>query len=231
LSSQDKPLFDHAVAALRGDVAAAAATLTNDPRVRQTYQRSIAAFVRDLEARVAQGTLTWRQAAEQAHEMRNATLELLRGRSSPIGRALAEQMKAKGRTLNELVAKYTLAKFGPNARFDQLSAAQKEAVYAEIVQAAGRSNPRVNAQMLRWSRAGRGLIVLSLAVSVYNVATSDTPVETAGKEVVVTGAGIGGGAAGGAIAGLACGPGAPVCVTIGVFVGAAAAALGADWLF
>lgn len=39
-----------------------------------------------------------------------------------------------------------------------------------------------------------------------------------------TGAGIGGGA----IAGLACGPGAPVCITIGAFVGGAVAALGVD---
>ena len=74
-----------------------------------------------------------------------------------------------------------------------------------------------------------GIIVLSLAVSVYNVATSDTPVETAGHEGAIIGAGIGGGIAGGALAGLACGPGAPACVTIGAFVGGALAAFGVDW--
>jgi hypothetical protein len=37
--------------------------------------------------------------------------------------------------------------------------------------------------------------------------------------------------AGGAAAGLACGPGAPVCVAVGVFVGGALAALGADFAF
>lgn len=45
------------------------------------------------------------------------------------------------------------------------------------------------------------------------------------KEIVITGAGIGG-IAGGALAGLACGPGAPVCVTVGAFVGGALAAFG-----
>jgi len=37
--------------------------------------------------------------------------------------------------------------------------------------------------------------------------------------------------AGGAAAGMICGPGAPVCVTIGVFVGGVAAVLGADFTF
>ena len=52
---------------------------------------------------------------------------------------------------------------------------------------------------------------------------------------MVLGGGFAGGAAGGAIAGLACGPGAPICVTLGVFVGGALGALGADvsfgWFF
>ena len=73
--------------------------------------------------------------------------------------------------------------------------------------------------MLRWSRAGRGLVALSIAVAVYNIATADDPMRQTGREVAVTGGGLAGGATGGALAGLACGPGAPVCVTIGVFVG------------
>ena len=40
-----------------------------------------------------------------------------------------------------------------------------------------------------------------------------------------------GGAAGGALAGLACGPGVPLCVTVGVYVGGALGALGADYSF
>lgn len=231
LANHDKTLFDNAVAALRGDVAAAAATLTNDSAVRQAYQRTIEAVVADLQQKVRTGTLTWTQAAEQANEIRNVTMETARVRSSPVGRALAEQIKSKGKTLNELIAKYTIAKFGPEAQFNSLTVAEKELIYGEIVAAASRSNPRVNASMLRWSRAGRGLIFLSLAVSVYNVANADDKVAAAGHEAAVTGAGIAGGMAGGALAGLACGPGAPVCVTIGAFVGGAAAAFGVDFFF
>jgi len=98
--------------------------------------------------------------------------------------------------------------------------------YAEIVKSAGKSNPRVTASMKNFSRAGKGLIFLSVALSVYNVATAEDKVGAAKREVAVTAAGIAGGVAGGALAGLACGPGAPVCVTIGAFVGGGLAAFG-----
>jgi hypothetical protein len=230
-TSIEKARFENVVVAFQGDIATAAAILTRDPQVRGAYQRTITAFVADLRQKVNSGQMTWRQAAEEAQQVRNQTMEMVRNRSTPVGRALAEQLKAKGKTLNELIAKYTLEKFGQNARFDALTVAQKEVVYAEIVSAASRSNPRVNAQMLRWSRYGRGLVLLSVAVSVYTVATSETPGATAGREIAITGAGIAGGMAGGAIAGLACGPGAPVCVTIGAFVGGALAALGMGSIF
>ncbi len=45
------------------------------------------------------------------------------------------------------------------------------------------------------------------------------------------GGGIAGGIAGGAAAGLVCGPGAPVCVGIGAFVGGALAAFGVSLFF
>jgi hypothetical protein len=81
------------------------------------------------------------------------------------------------------------------------------------------------------SRSGRGLLVLAVGISVYNIATAQDKVDAAGRESAVTGASIAGGMAGGALAGLACGPGAPVCVTLGAFIGGAAAAMGVDYLW
>jgi len=158
-------------------------------------------------------------------------MEIIRGRSTPVGRAMAEQLKSEGRTLNELIARKTQQIHGNNAVFNQLTPAQQNTVYGEIVRSSGRSNPRISAMMRRLSYAGRGLIVLSIALSVYTVATSDDKVDAAGRELAVTGAGIGGGIAGGAIAGLACGPGAPVCVTVGAFVGGALAAFGVSMIW
>lgn len=51
------------------------------------------------------------------------------------------------------------------------------------------------------------------------------------KEGAVLGGGLLGSVAGGAAAGLACGSGAPVCVTVGVFVGGVMFAVGAEITF
>ncbi|MFB4356848.1 hypothetical protein RBJ15_11305 [Pantoea sp. BS_4] len=129
-------------------------------------------------------------------------------------------MKSSGKTLNELVAKKATSLFGPKTNFASLSEVQKNQVYASIVESAGKSNPSVNLKMLQLSRAGKGLIVLSLAISVYEIYTAENKVAETGKQIAINGAGI----AGGALAGVVCGPGAPVCVLIGGFVGGALAA-------
>ncbi|GGD25576.1 hypothetical protein GCM10011513_23880 [Franconibacter daqui] len=72
--------------------------------------------------------------------------------------------------------------------------------------------------------AGKGLIVLSIAISVYEIYTAENKISETGRQIAINGAGIAGAAASGAIAGLMCGPGAPVCVLIGGFVGGALAA-------
>ena len=220
--------FEHAISVLQAELANVGAHLSLDASARSAYARQVAAMADELRREVVAGRLTWQQAAAQAQEARNAIMEVIRARSTPVGRAMAEQLKREGRTLNALVARKTVQLHGAAATFEHLTVAQQNAVYAEIVKAAGRSNPRVTTTMARLSRAGRGLLVLSVAISVYSIATSDDPVRATGRELAVTGAGIGGGIAGGALAGLACGPGAPVCVTVGAFVGGALAAFGVD---
>lgn len=223
--------FESIVQGLEAEIANAGAHITIDAATRQAYSRQIKAMADELRNQVNSGRLTWSQAASEAQEARNAIMEIVRSRSTPIGRAMAEQLKREGKTLNELIARKTSQMFGPNANFTRLSPSQQNAVYAEIIKSAGKSNPRVTAMMRRLSRAGRGLIVLSVALSVYQVITADDKVSAAGRELTVTGAGIAGGIAGGALAGLACGPGAPVCVTVGAFVGGALAAFGVDSLW
>jgi hypothetical protein len=226
----DRQAFEEAVRVLRADITTAAAAVTWDANVREQYRRMIAELVHELEGEVRSGHLTWREAAERAAQARNDTMELLRLRSTPAGRAMAEAMKAQGRTLNELIAKRTTELF-PGRDFAALSEAEASEVYAAVVAGAARSRPAVNMMLLRASRAARGLLVLSLAVSVYNIATAEDHWAAARQEAAVTGAGIAGGMAGGALAGLACGPGAPVCVTVGAFIGGAVAAFGVDFAF
>lgn len=187
LDTDGSDKFESAMNALQGDVSAAAARLSVDPRLRLEYSKRIKEMSADL-------------------------------------RAKAERLKSEGKTLNELVAKKAKALFGPQANFNSLSEIQKNQIYAGIVESAGKSNPQVNMKMMQLSRIGRGLIVLSIAISVYEIYTADDKVSESGRQIAINGAGIAGAAAGGAMAGLMCGPGAPVCVLIGGFVGGALAA-------
>lgn len=223
--------FDSAIRGLEAEIANAGAHLVIDGEARSTYAKLVRGMSDDLAGQVKAGRLTWAQAAEQANESRNAIMDVIRSRSTPVGRAMAEQMKAQGLTLNALIARNTTQLFGKEASFPQLSAAQQNTVFAEIVHSAGKSNPRVTANLAKLNRFGRGLLVVSIGISVYTVATSDDKLAAAGREAAVTGGGIAGGIAGGALAGLACGPGAPACVTVGAFVGGALAAFGIDWLW
>jgi hypothetical protein len=227
----DRTLFESAVQALQAQAANLGAHLELDAAARRTYNAQVQAAADQLRRDALAGRISWREAAQQAQETRNALMELVRQRSTPVGRARAQQLKSEGRTLNELVARKTQQLFGPRADFNTLTTAQRNQVYAEVVSAAGRSNPRVDQAMRRLGRAGRGLLFASLALSVYEVAVAEDKLSAAGREVAVTGAGIAGGIAGGALAGLACGPGAPVCVTVGAFVGGALAAFGVDALW
>nr|MDC2855380.1 hypothetical protein [Ningiella sp. W23] len=112
---------------------------------------------------------------------------------------------------------------------------QKNQVYLEIIESSGRPRPAVNSAAQKYTKLGRGLLLVTLGVAVYNIAVADDKAKATAREGVVIGGGFAGGAAGGVLAGLACGPGAPVCVTVGVFVGGALGALGADvsfgWFF
>ena len=227
----DRDLFESTIRALEAEIANIGAHLTIDSAARRAYTQQIWAMADELRSQATAGRITWAEAARQAQETRNAMMEIVRSHSTPVGRAMAEQLKSEGRTLNELVARKTQQLFGANAEFGRLTPAQQNAVYADIEKAAGRSNPRVSAAMRTAGRAGRGLIVLSVALSVYTIATAEDRVEATKRELVVTGAGIGGGIAGGALAGLACGPGAPVCVAVGAFAGGALAALGVDFFW
>jgi hypothetical protein len=228
---RDRTAFESVVQALEAEIANVGTHLAIDTAARAAYARQIQAMADDLRMQASSGKITWAEAVSRAQETRNLIMEVMRGRSTPVGRALAESLKREGRTLNELVARKTTQLYGRNASFPRLSAAQQNAVYAEIVRSAGKSNPRITLAMQRLAPAARGLLVLSIGLSVYTVMTADNKAAAASRELAVTGAGIAGGIASGALAGLVCGPGAPVCATVGAFVGGALAALGVDYLW
>lgn len=231
MPTDDRAAFESAIQGLEAELANVGVHLSVDARAREVYAAQIRVMADELRMEATNGRTTWADAAARAQETRNLVMDTIRGRSTPVGRAIAQSLKREGKSLNELIARKTGQLFGPAANFSRLPASAQNRVYAEIVKSAAKSNPQVTATMRRLSRAGRGLVFLSVALSAYEIATADDKLRAASRELTVTGAGIGGGIAGGAIAGLACGPGAPVCVTIGAFVGGAVAALGVDLLW
>ncbi len=77
---------------------------------------------------------------------------------------------------------------------------------------------------MQLSRLGKGLVVPSIAISVYEIYTAENKVSESGRQIAIN-------AAGCVMAGLMCGPDAPVCVLIGGFVSGAFAVweMGSVW--
>jgi hypothetical protein len=227
----DEEAFENAIKSLEAAAASVGMHLEIDSTARRIYAREIKAMSDNLRREVARGKLTWARAAEQAQATRNVVMQLTRSHTTPIARAFAERKKAEGRGLNALVAEKTAKLFGKNAIFAKLTSSQQNRVFAEIVASAGRSQPTITRNVQRLSYLGRSVILLSLALSTYNVLTAANRSGALKRELLTTTAGIGGSITAGALAGLACGPGAPVCVTIGAFVGGALAAFGAGFIW
>ena len=228
--TDDEILFDRTMQSMEAQITSAGAHLAIDSKARLTYTIEIKRMSNRLRADAIAGRVSWADAAREAQETRNLIMEVIRARSTPVGRALAQRMKAKGYSLNQLIAE-TVQMHGDKALFSSLSNAQQNAIYASIVKSAGNSRAEVTHAMTRVSYAGRGVLFLALALSIYQIATAENKVAAFKKELAINGAGVAGGIAGGALAGLACGPAAPICVTVGAFVGGAFAALGTSYIW
>jgi len=225
----DRSLLEGSLSQMESAALNFAQRFINDGKVRMSYINQIRKLAQEFRAKVISGAITADEAAKQVQEIRNQILETQRLRTSDIGKAIAVKLKKTGLTLSELTEKYAQIRF--RTSFTNLSAANQNRVYLEIIDSSGRPRPSMNAAASRYSKLGRGLLVVTIGVAVYNVAVAEDKVKATAREGVIIAGGFAGGAAGGAVAGLACGPGAPVCVTIGVFVGGALGALGADFTF
>lgn len=198
-----------------------------DHTVRQQYVAKIRQMSDSILDEVRRGLITAEQGQSLAHQLRNEILATTRGASSDVGRAWAEALKAQGRTLAELQERYAAQLF--RRAFDTLNEAERNQVFLRIIEASGRARPSVLVTSTRLARLSRSLLFVTAAIAVYEVTTSDNPGREAVKQGSVVGAGLAGGAlAGAAATGLVCGPGAPVCVGLIVFIGGGLAAVGMD---
>lgn len=227
----DEEAFDNAIKSLEATTTSIGMHLEIDSTARRIYAREIKIMSDNLRREVLSGRLTLARAAEQAQSTRNFIMQVTRSRTTPVARAFAESKKAEGRGLNALIAEKTAKLFGKGTIFVRLTPSQQNRVFAEVVSSAGRSQPTITRRALQLSHLGRSLMLLSLALSTYNILTAANKSAAVKRELVTITAGVGGSIGAGALAGLACGPGAPVCVTIGAFAGGALAAFGVGFIW
>jgi len=218
-----------ALAGLESSAANFGIRFAADANVRADYNKQTKKLTKEILNDVSSGKLTPFQGAKRASEMRNIIMDALRGKSSEIGRAYAFSHKAKGKSLMLLEQKYAKKLFRKS--FEKLSSSQKSKVWKEVVFAAGRPQAKANKLAKVLGHAGKGLIALTLTISIYNIATAEDKLQETGRTGAVLGGGLLGSIAGGATAGLACGPGAPVCVGIGIFVGSVMFAIGSEMAY
>ncbi|MTV39330.1 hypothetical protein [Duganella radicis] len=230
-TDDDQAPFESTMKSLEAQATNVGAHLAIDTKARLIYAQEIKRMSDTLRADVAARRITWAAAARQAQETRNLIMGIMRSRSTPVGRAFAEKVKLKGLSLNQLIALKTVELYGEKANFSRLSSVKQNAIYARIVTSAGNSNTIVNRVMGSLTYAGRGVLFVAIALSLYTIAASSNKMAAFKKELAVNGASVAGGIAGGAVAGLACGPAAPICVTVGAFVGGALAAFGTSYVW
>lgn len=197
--------------------------------VRQQYLDSIQGMSDEIMQLVRSGQISPEEGARRANELRNIILEASRGQDSELGRAIAESLKREGPTLEILCEKYAGQLFG--TAYHNLTGPQQDQVFLEIVRAAGRDRGQITQLTPLLGTAGKALLIAGLAISVYNIVTADDKLDAFGHEGAGLAGGWLGGAAGGAAAGLICGPGAPICSGIGIFVGGIIGAYGGSSLW
>lgn len=227
----DQAMLDTALAELQATASNFAYSCIRDARARAEYLRDIGRVSAEYREAVFAKRMTARQAAEQVQELRNHLMDLARMRSSAIGKAYAQRLKQQGRTMAELTEKYAVKLFG--RAFGELDEAKQAAVYVEIVESAGRADPKVVALARKVGKVGQRLFLVSLAVAAYEIYEAEDKPREVARQGVLAGAGVAGGAAAGAAAVGAgvCAATAPVCVGLAALVGGVLFAFGADIAF
>jgi len=206
------------------------------------YVRPAEDLARRILADVNAGRISPAVGRDMAVAGRNQALHDTRSRLSPGGRSFSRAMKEEGKTVSELINRYSRrlidqhpdirSRYGLDAidassdayriRYNQVlrEIGESSEVSTEIIRAAGRPN-RIITGVARVNRIlGPVGTAVSLAISGYEI--YDAPEgqrmhviarETGGFAGGTLGA-IGGGMVGGWVASLACGPAAPVCALI-----------------
>jgi hypothetical protein len=205
-----------------------AASYITDPAVRADYSAKVRKAADEIMDKVRDGTLTPHEAAQQANDMRNKMVKFMRERSTVVGRSIAEKIKSELPTLEKKQSDYAKNMYG--RPFETLTKAERNNVWARIVDRAGAANSGFNMKVKFFGHAGRGLLIASLAWTVYDVMQAQDKAWETARDASGIAAGIAAGAAVTAGLGLAA-VSSPIIVLGSVFVAGVLASELVDQLF
>lgn len=200
-----------------------------DQNARARYQKLILEASQKITQEIQSGAITLAEGAQKASRLRNEYLELVRNMTSDIAQAVARFKKPKGYAFGSLVEYYSTKIF--QRPFEALSFdTERNSVFKAILEASGRSNSHFSTFAQILGKLGTALAVVSFSVMVYHICESEDKWGTAIQDG--TGIALGTAASGiGGWAGTICGPGAIICVPLGVLIGGFLGAYGTDLLF
>lgn len=201
--------------------------ITMDSYTRKKYIRSIDAMSKEILRDYEKGLYSLKESAQRASALRNEIMAITRKHSTELGKAISVKMKPHGLTFTQALESKSKKLYA--RRFNTLSKPEQSKVYLEVVYSSGRDNSVASSSIKYLGKAGRLFLILSLGLVTYDVYHAKDR-----KKALVYNAAIFSGsaatsAAGGGAAGLACGPGAPICVTIGIFIGGIIGAIGTQY--
>ena len=219
--------------------------LIHDANLRAAYMREIKKMSDGYIEAVKKGSISVKDAALEATDLRNQILDATRKKNSAIGLAVSQKEKALGKTLEQILEYYAMEIKDPNkfnalksnrtvidshikeiikakqSYFKQLEVPDQNKVYYSVLKGSGKSNKSFNSK-IKWMKfGGRVLVVISIAYAGYEIYNAENKEKETYRQGITIGGGIAGGATGGATAGLICGPGSPICSTVGVIIGGA----------
>jgi len=194
-----------------------------DSKLRADYikkcKQACDSFKQQLQEYVRMGT-NGREACEQlareAHRCRNAFLEATRKDVSSISKNFSTLLKEQGLEFQDLLNTKALKKF--NTEFNNLNSEDQFLVLEELIESSGRTNKVVNAFSKWSSRIAVVLIVITLAISIYVIMTSEEKFRTSLKVAAELSVGFAGGALGYKIGAALGACGGPIGVIIGSVV-------------
>jgi hypothetical protein len=193
-----------------------------DEAARNRYSRLISEMSSEIVQKVKSGEISAVEGAQIANGRRNRIMNSIRNESSLLGKHVAEHIKHHGRFMDDLHESYSYKRY--SKPFDHLTPSERYQVHMDQILASGRSNAVIDGRIAKLTHLSRGIEALSLAYSIKKISESENKERAFLIEVGTLLAGLGGGEAAAYAASLVFGPGAPIFVGAGMFLGSIIAA-------